>query len=167
MDLQEKEETNVEKEVQDEKPVQEEPAAVLSPESEGVQQQVWSLSSFKVSRQLLTNYLNQVSSVSWLRTSSMALANEGLLELTQRPSLAWAVLLSFAKTTKGVSFCFISQMFGKTQVRKKCECCYLTSLPINRIHTFSELEFSEYLGNEAKGHTFSKQSPWLLTPGQN
>ena len=44
---------------------------------------------------------------------------------------------------------------GKTQVRKKCECCYLTSLPNNRIHTFSKLEFSEHLGNEADRHALS------------
>ena len=45
--------------------------------------QVWSLSSFEVGCQLLTNDLNQVSSVSLLMTSSTALANEGLFELTQ------------------------------------------------------------------------------------
>ena len=44
--------------------------------------QVWSLSSFKVSRQLLMNDLNQVSSVSLLVTASTAFANEGLFELT-------------------------------------------------------------------------------------
>ena len=37
--------------------------------------QVWSLSRFEVSRQLLTNDLNQVSSVSLLMTASTALAN--------------------------------------------------------------------------------------------
>ena len=41
--------------------------------------QVWSLSSFKASRQLLTNDLNQVSSFSLLMTASTALTNEGLL----------------------------------------------------------------------------------------
>ena len=46
--------------------------------------QVWSLSSLKVSRQLSTNDLNQVSSVSLLMTSSTALTNEGLFELTRR-----------------------------------------------------------------------------------
>ena len=61
--------------------------------------QVWSLSSFEISCQLLTNDLNQVSSVSLLMTASMALANEGLFELTRRPSLTRAVLLSFAETT--------------------------------------------------------------------
>ena len=50
-------------------------------------EQVWSLSSFKVSRQLLTNDLNEVSSVSLLMTASAALANEGLFGLNQRPSL--------------------------------------------------------------------------------
>ena len=40
--------------------------------------QVWSLSSFEVSRQLLTDDLNHVSSVSLLMTASMALANKGL-----------------------------------------------------------------------------------------
>ena len=44
---------------------------------------VWSLSSFKVSGQLLTKDLNQVSSFSLLMTSSTALPNEGLLELTR------------------------------------------------------------------------------------
>merc|ERR1712219_44220 len=54
-------------------------------------EQVWSLSSFEVSRQLLTNDLNQVSSVSLLMTSSTALANEGLFELTLCPSLTRAM----------------------------------------------------------------------------
>ena len=62
--------------------------------------QVWSLSSFKVSCRLLTNDLNQVSSVSLLMTSSTALANEGLFELTRRPSLTRAVSSSFAETTE-------------------------------------------------------------------
>ena len=44
--------------------------------------------------------LNQVSSVSLLMTSSPALANEGLFELTRRPSLTRAVSLSFAETTE-------------------------------------------------------------------
>ena len=44
--------------------------------------------------------LNQVSSVSLLMTSSPALANEGLFELTRRPSLTRAVSLSFAKNIK-------------------------------------------------------------------
>ena len=44
--------------------------------------------------------LNQVSSVSLLMTSSPSLANEGLFELTQRPSLTRAVSLSFAETTE-------------------------------------------------------------------
>ena len=44
-----------------------------------VRYQVWSLSSFEVSRQLMTSDLNQVSSFSLLMTASMALANEGLL----------------------------------------------------------------------------------------
>ena len=56
--------------------------------------QVWSLSSFEVSCQLLTNYLNQVSSVSLIMTSLTALANEELFELTRRPLLTQAVLLS-------------------------------------------------------------------------
>ena len=71
----------------------------VSPPNCGVKQ-VWSLSSFKVSRQLLTNDLNQVSSVSLLMTSSTALANEGLFELTRRPSLTRAVSSSFAETTE-------------------------------------------------------------------
>ena len=62
--------------------------------------QVWSLSSFKVSCQLLKNDLNRVSSVSLLMTSSTALANEGLFELTRRPSLTRAVSSSFAETTE-------------------------------------------------------------------
>ena len=49
--------------------------------------QVWSLSSFEVSCQLLMNYLSQVSSISVQMTSSTALANEGLFELTWHPSL--------------------------------------------------------------------------------
>ena len=44
--------------------------------------------------------LNQVSSVSLLTTSLTALANEGLFELTRRPSLTRAFLLSFAETTE-------------------------------------------------------------------
>ena len=39
-------------------------------------QQVWSLSPFEMSCQLLTNVLYQVSSVSLLMTSSTALAND-------------------------------------------------------------------------------------------
>ena len=54
--------------------------------------QVWSLSSFKVSCQLSTNDLNQVSSV--LMTSSTALTNKGLFELSQCPLLTRAVSLS-------------------------------------------------------------------------
>ena len=54
--------------------------------------QVWSLSSFEVSRQLLKNVLNEVSSVSLFMTSSTALANEGLFELTWSPSLTRAVI---------------------------------------------------------------------------
>ena len=37
---------------------------------------------FKVSRQVLTHYLNQVSSLSLLMTSSSALAHKGPFELT-------------------------------------------------------------------------------------
>ena len=44
--------------------------------------------------------LYQVSSVSLLMTSSTALANEGLFELTLRPSLTRAVSWSFAETTE-------------------------------------------------------------------
>ena len=66
----------------------------------GLNGQVESLTSFKVSRQLLMNDLNQVSSVSLLMTSSTALANEGLFELTRRPSLTRAVSLSLAETTE-------------------------------------------------------------------
>ena len=44
--------------------------------------------------------LSQVSSVSLLMTSSTALANEGLFELTRRPSLTRAVSSSFAETTE-------------------------------------------------------------------
>ena len=62
--------------------------------------QVWSLSPFNVSCQLLTNDFNQVSSISLLMTSSTALANEGLFELTRRPSLTRAVLLPLAETTE-------------------------------------------------------------------
>ena len=51
---------------------------------------------------------------------------------------------------------FYFQNVGKTQVRKKCECCFLTSLQNNRIHTFSKLEFSEHFGNEANRCASSK-----------
>ena len=44
--------------------------------------------------------LKQVSSVSLLMTSSTALANEGLFELTQCPSLTWAVSMSLTETTE-------------------------------------------------------------------
>ena len=63
-------------------------------------QQVGSLSSSEAGRQLLMNDWNQVSSVSLLMTSSTALANKGLFELTRRPSLTRAVSLSFAQTTE-------------------------------------------------------------------
>ena len=43
---------------------------------------------------------NQVSSVSLLMTSSTALANKGLFELTQHPLLTRAVSSSFAETTE-------------------------------------------------------------------
>ena len=62
--------------------------------------QVWSLSSLEVRRQLSTNDLNQVSFVSLLMTSLTVFTNEGLFELTRRPSLTQAVSLSFAETTK-------------------------------------------------------------------
>ena len=65
-----------------------------------VYNQVWSLSGLKVSWQVLRENLNQVSSVSLLMTASTALANEGLFELTRRPSLTRAVSLSFAETTE-------------------------------------------------------------------
>ena len=44
--------------------------------------------------------LNQVASISLLITSSTALANKGLFELTRRPSLTPAVSLSFTETTE-------------------------------------------------------------------
>ena len=50
--------------------------------------QVWSLSSFEVSCQLVTNDLSQVLSVSWLMTSSMALAMKGFLSWLGAPHLA-------------------------------------------------------------------------------
>ena len=50
-------------------------------------QQVWSLPSSEVSCQLLTNDLNQVSSVSTLLTSSTSLVNKELFELTLRTLL--------------------------------------------------------------------------------
>ena len=49
--------------------------------------QVWSLSSFDASRQLLTNDLDQVSSVSLHMTSSTAIPNKGLFMLTRRGAL--------------------------------------------------------------------------------
>ena len=51
------------------------------------QNQVWSLSSFEVIHQPLTNDLNQVLSVFLLVISSTALANNGLHELTHVSSL--------------------------------------------------------------------------------
>ena len=71
--------------------------------------QVWSLLGLKVSWQVLRENLNQVSSVSLLMTASTALANEGLFELTRRPSLTRAVSLSFAETTEEP---------GRSQVKK-------------------------------------------------
>ena len=58
---------------------------------------VWSLSSVAVSCQLLTKDLNQVSSVSLLVTSPMALANQELFELTWHPSFTWAILSPFTR----------------------------------------------------------------------
>ena len=63
--------------------------------------QVWPLPSLKVSRQLLTNDFYQVSSISLLMAASTALANKGLFQLTRRPSLTWAIWLSFAETIEG------------------------------------------------------------------
>ena len=60
--------------------------------------QVWSQSSFERSYQLLTNDLNQVSSVSLLMTFLMALANEGLFELSRRPSFE-EIYLAFSTQT--------------------------------------------------------------------
>ena len=60
--------------------------------------QVWSLSSFEVSRQVSRNDLNQISSVSLLMISLTALANEGLFDLTRHPWLIRAMSLSFAET---------------------------------------------------------------------
>ena len=42
----------------------------------------------------------------------------------------------------------------KNQVWKKYEFCYSLNLSNGSIHTFSELEFAEHLGNEANGHAF-------------
>ena len=57
-----------------------------------------------MSCQLLTNDLNQVSTVSVLMTASAALANEGFYELTRRFSLTGAVSLSFAEITEEPGF---------------------------------------------------------------
>ena len=58
----------------------------------------------------------------------------------------------------------------KTQVRKKCQYCHLTSLPNEKIHTFSKLNFSEHLGHEANGQTICKRSTlmavWGILRGQ-
>ena len=61
--------------------------------------QVWSLSRFELSCQLLMNEVNQVLFVYLLITCSQALANEGLLELTRRPLLTGAVS-ALAETPK-------------------------------------------------------------------
>ena len=66
----------------------------------GAEEQVWSLSSFEVSRQLLMNDLNKVLFVSLLMTSPTTLAKEGLFELTRHPLLTLPVSLSFAETTE-------------------------------------------------------------------
>ena len=79
------------------------------PKTKAGSKQVWSLSGLKVSWQVLRENLNQVSSVSLLMTASTALANEGLFELTRRPSLTRAVSLSFAETTEEP---------GRSQVKK-------------------------------------------------
>ena len=60
--------------------------------------QVWSLSILEVSCQVGL----ESSLASLLMTSLMALANEGLFELTRRPSLRWAVSSSFTETTEVV-----------------------------------------------------------------
>ena len=70
--------------------------------------QVGSLSSSKVSRQLLMNDLNQVSSISLLMTASTALANKGLFELTRRPSLA-RVSLSFEEINEEPGCCQVKR----------------------------------------------------------
>ena len=72
--------------------------------------QVWSLSSFKASCQLLKNDLIRVSSVSLLMTSSTALANEELFELTLCPSLTQAISLSFAETTEESECCQVKKL---------------------------------------------------------
>ena len=51
-------------------------------------------------RTQLRKNLYKVTSVSSLMTASTALANQGLFELTRRPSLTRAVSSSFAETTK-------------------------------------------------------------------
>ena len=52
-------------------------------EAAAARDQVWSLSSFEVSRQLLTNDLDQVSSVSLQISYLTAFTNKGLFELTR------------------------------------------------------------------------------------
>ena len=76
------------------------PPCVTQQKSVAWSRQVWTLSSFKLSRQLLTNDLNQVLSVSLLMTAPTALTKEGLFELTRWPLLTQAVSLSFAETSK-------------------------------------------------------------------
>ena len=61
-------------------------------------EQAGSLTSFKVSRQILKNDLNHVSSVSLLMTFSTALAIAN--KLTRQPFLTQAVSLSLSETIK-------------------------------------------------------------------
>ena len=63
--------------------------------------QVWSLSSFKVSRQLLTNDLNHVSSVSLLMTASTALANKGLFLADLAPFVDTGRLIVISRNYHG------------------------------------------------------------------
>ena len=55
---------------------------------------------FKVSRQVLTIGLNQVSSVSLLNDFLDGLPTKGFIELTRRPVLTQAVSMLFAVTTE-------------------------------------------------------------------
>ena len=70
--------------------------------------QEWSLSSFKVSRQLFANDLDQVSFVSLLMTSSTAHAKEGHFEFTRRNLLTGAVS-SFVETIEEPGCCLVKR----------------------------------------------------------
>ena len=89
--------------------------------------------------------LNRVCSVSLLLTASAALANEGLFELTQCPSLTRAVSLSLAE---------ITEKPGYSQVKRPKFCIDSAGSPVVSANDNKTACIN-------KGHRVSSKSPSL------